>query len=64
MKRSNNEIIMALNVIKDVCNEYAGDCRMCPLGGIDGTYCKVISDDSRPSCWKIKSDYETWKAFE
>lgn len=58
MKHTKEEILKALNVIKDTCSEF--DCVLCPFRSID-TSC--IIQDEPPKDWKI-TEQESWRAFE
>lgn len=58
MKHTKEEILNALQVIKDTCQD--GDCLLCPFSDGDG-HCIVT--EQAPCAWNIKSD-EPWRAFE
>ena len=61
MKRTTEEIVEALETIKDVCIEYEGGCRNCPLRHSENdSRCGV--DDGYPKFWKVKKP-EAWRAF-
>lgn len=58
--RNREEIIEALNILQETCNE-ADSCFRCPLS--DGEDKCVIRDcEFSPGEWDIKRD-ELWKAF-
>ena len=61
MKHTKTEIIKALIVIKDVCEEVEG-CDTCPYGDCMGV-CQVLNNDT-PNSWIIKQTDEVWRAFE
>lgn len=59
MKHSEKEIIDALNVIKNVCNEY--ECHAdCPFN--DGYNCVI--NELEPYNWNIVDVKPTFKAFK
>ena len=63
MKHTKEEIITALNIIKDTCQESTEecvDCLLCPFNDGDG-HC--IVNEQAPSAWDIKDD-EPWRALE
>lgn len=65
MKHTKEEIIGALKIIKEECNEVL--CQQCPLGGnemINGSFCRLKS--SNPGDWQIKEELpkEVWRAFK
>ena len=59
MKHTREEILNALHIIKDTCQE-STDCLLCPFN--DG-YDHCIVNEQAPSAWDIK-DEEPWRAFE
>lgn len=64
MKHTQEEILKALNVIKETC-EYTDDkgiidCTKCPFGDSDG-HCVIIQQI--PNSWNIKEG-EPWRAFK
>ncbi len=64
MKHTKEEILNALQIIKDECKEN-GICRMCPFGdnGIQhGTYCRL--KQSNPADWIIQEEKNLWRALE
>lgn len=64
MKVNRDNILDALNLIRDVCNAQGtedGCCRFCPFG--DGTGDCVLLTIA-PCSWEIKSKENDWKAFE
>lgn len=60
MKHTKEEILNALHVIKDICDDETIDCYNCPFSDSDG-HC--ILTEQIPTAWDIK-DYEPWRAFE
>ena len=60
MKHTKNEILKALTIIKEVCEEI-GDCTICPCGDCMGVC--LVSDDV-PTSWEIKEVEEVWRAFK
>lgn len=63
MKHTKEEILNALQIIKDTCQESTDtykDCCLCPFNDGDG-HCIVA--EQAPCAWNIKSD-EPWRAFE
>lgn len=59
MKHTKEEIINALKIIQDECQN-AGNCKYCPFGD-SGGHC--IVNEQAPSAWDIV-EKETWRAFE
>ena len=63
MKHTKEEILNALQIIKETCQESTdtyGDCLLCPFNDGDG-HC--IVNEQAPSAWDI-IEKETWRAFE
>lgn len=62
MNHTQEEILNALNVIKDTCSNISNiqNCWLCPFSDRDG-HCIVT--EKAPCVWNIKSD-EPWRAFE
>ena len=60
MKHSQEKIISALNVIKDVCKEQER-CQNCPFG-TEAIQCK-IKFSSDPRDWDIAEPIINWRAF-
>lgn len=63
MKHTKEEILNALQIIKDECEVSAG-CRKCPLGDNDvllGTFCRLKR--SNPVDWIIKEEETVWRAL-
>lgn len=60
MKHSKEEIIKALNVIKETCEEQYLDCEQCPFSDWN-TDC-VFTDGDAPTAWVINNSY-SWKAL-
>ena len=63
---SHEEILQALQVIKDVCDQH-DNCTGCPfhVPNENGVYeCKIRNDDELPAQWNIKDDDDEWKAFK
>lgn len=60
MKHTREEILNALHVIKDICDDETIDCYNCPFGN-DENLCRI--KDRIPANWRIK-DEEIWRAFE
>jgi hypothetical protein len=62
MMASRDEIIIALNIIKKMCEEQGISCHHCPLRTReDPITCALMKKP--PIAWKIKGD-EDWRAFE
>ena len=60
MRYSENEIIKALTIIKNICEDYAG-CTGCPFETPIGD-CQINVDS--PEDWNIiNSDNAVWRAF-
>jgi hypothetical protein len=60
--RSIEEIIKALSILQEVCNEIdEDDCYKCPLSN-SVNMCMIRDYELSPSGWDIKTD-EIWKAF-
>lgn len=55
MKRTTEEIISALETIRDVCKELEGDCERCPLRVPAGEYARVSCGISNafPRVWEV-----------
>lgn len=47
-----NEITMALETIKNVCEDQGGNCRNCPLRSSDYS-CALADNDKYPKDWEI-----------
>lgn len=61
MKHTKEEILNALNVIKDTCHEMrVRDCTTCPFGDNEGN---CLINEIIPDGWDIKEE-EIWRAFE
>lgn len=61
MKHTKEEILKALNVIRDECKE-EDYCTFCPFADKDEN-CMLRKE--RPYAWTIKTETEeAWKAFE
>ena len=62
MKHSQEEILNALQVIKDTCEEMPefDPCEHCPLSK-NGN---CILQEREPSIWAINPRTSVWKAFE
>ena len=62
MKHSQEEIINALKVIQDTCNEMPEiyPCEHCPLS--KNGACVLL--EQTPDEWNIKPNPSVWKAFE
>ena len=58
--RSKEEIIEALSILQEVCNE-TDVCYKCPLSNSEGM-CVIRDYEISPSGWDIKTE-EIWKAF-
>lgn len=55
------KLVDALIVIKEVCKDPENDCPTCPLGREDGT-CMICKDV--PDSWKIGNLPELWRALK
>lgn len=60
MDTSNESIIMALMVLREVCAERE-DCGGCPLRDLDGFKCELRK--TWPKYWQINAADEMWRAF-
>lgn len=63
MKHTKEEILNALQIIKETCAEATDqytDCCLCPFNDGDG-HC--IVNEQAPSAWDIV-EKEPWRAFE
>lgn len=66
MERTVEEIVTALETIKDVCKEYDNDCCHCPLRVSDSKYARYAScgiHNTYPHSWKPKRP-EKWYALD
>lgn len=65
MKHTKEEILNALQIIKDECTDTA-DCYGCPFGVlVKNTYGCMLKMDENPEDWRIKNEKESvWRAFE
>lgn len=65
MKRGIEEIVTALEVIRDVCKEFDNDCTNCPLRVPSGECGKVSCGvhNSYPHSWKAKRP-DKWIAID
>ena len=60
MKHTKEEILNALNVIKDTCSEFK--CDLCPFRDFDKS---CIIQDEPPTDWDIKDEEDNvWRAFK
>lgn len=64
MKHTKEEILNALQIIKDECEDT--DCCDCPFGFKDGIpYRCMLKTDAIPEEWRIKNEKDSvWRAFE
>ena len=60
MKHSQEEIVNALKVIKETCED-AKECADFPIYREDLGYCNFKYND--PQDWKINFPYKVWRAF-
>ena len=65
MKRTTEEIISALETIKDVCEEFKNDCGHCPLRVPAGEYTRVSCGigNTYPNYWKVRRP-DDWTALD
>lgn len=62
MKHTKEEILNALHVIKDTCEEISdGACSKCPFSDKYG-HCFI--NEIIPANWNFKKEEESWRAFE
>ena len=61
MKHAQEEIIDALQVIKDTCRDETIDCDNCPFGN-DEDLCRL--KDRIPANWIINEEENVWRAFK
>lgn len=59
MKYTREQIIQALTVIRDTCEEY-DDCSECPFSNRGD--CLVCSEGTSPEEWAI-NEFKSWKAI-
>lgn len=58
------KLLTALKTIKDVCNYYSPDCKLCPLRTESGTRC-IFTTELLPFEWKINTNLPTeWRAIK
>lgn len=64
MKHTKEEILNALQIIKDECTDVA--CKECPFGVLNkNSYGCIFKTDEMPEEWRIKREKESvWRAFE
>jgi hypothetical protein len=64
MKHTKEEILNALQIIKDECTDTAG-CHVCPFARRAGSmYSCMFKADDTPEEWRIKREKESmWRAF-
>ena len=65
MRHTEEEIINALQVLKEVCEEY-NDCDGCPLGCLTengGIDCNMLTRVGYPNGWDIDTEPKTWRAL-
>lgn len=65
MIRTDQEIYIALQILKDTCDDHAETCIGCPLSFSDGgpiRQCGITDRFFTPSEWDI-SPVEHWQAF-
>lgn len=60
MKHTQEEILKALQIIKDTCNDETIDCDNCPFGD-DEDLCRLKF--TIPANWKINKEDNVWRAF-
>ena len=61
---SHEEILQALQTIKDVCDDHPR-CIGCPFYNDDDPEgCNIVDSNRSPSEWAIKDTEEDWKAFK
>ena len=61
MEYTQDEILNALRVIKETCEE-AGECENCPLRNKEyNDKCYLM--ETAPLDWKIRANSGTWRAF-
>lgn len=60
-RHTREEILDALCVIADVCEEMKTECKTCPFGSSGGR-CIVV--DNIPRAWSIGEKEEVWRAFK
>ena len=63
MKHTQEEILDALQVIKDTCvevGEYKDGCYKCPFA--ENGLCKIL--DKEPYKWKLNFEGAVWRAFK
>ena len=63
MERTVEEIVTALEVIRDVCKEFDNDCIHCPLRVTESKYPSCGIHNTYPHSWKPKRP-EDWAALD
>lgn len=61
MKHTKEEILKALHIIKDICQDESTDCDNCPFGN-DEDLCRI--KDRIPANWEINKEDSVWRAFK
>lgn len=62
MKHTKEEILNALHIIKETCEEYdVENERECPFYGGKSGECAVMC--TQPELWHINDDVEAWKGL-
>lgn len=61
MKHTKEEILNALHVIKDICQDESMECDNCPFGN-EESLCLIKS--SIPTNWIINEEDNVWRAFK
>ena len=61
MKHTREEILKALQIIKDTCSDETIDCDNCPFGD-DEDLCRL--KHTIPTNWIINEEDNVWRAFK
>lgn len=62
MKHTKEEILNALHIIKDTCNENGFACDSCPFYNEEEKLCWI--NGYRPDHWTFNEQKEVWRAFK
>ena len=63
MSYTREEIINALRLIKDICEDRDVNCTKCPFG-IKGLGCFFEHNADSPEYWDLTEETEAWRAFK
>lgn len=60
--KTREEIINALEVIRDVCKEH--HCSTCPLRHVNGMSRGICELENSPEEWELNTEEDAWRAFK